>query len=39
MNNKVWPVSLMCEVLEVSASGYFSWKRTQDEPEHGPSRF
>jgi transposase-like protein len=21
----LWPVSLMCEVLEVSASGYFNW--------------
>lgn len=39
MSGKAWPVSLMCEVLEVSASGYFNWKRGQDEPDHGPSRF
>lgn len=30
------PMSVMCEV---SASGYFNWKRTQDEPGSGPSRF
>lgn len=39
MSGKVWPVSLMCEVLEVSASGYFSWKLGQDKPGKGPSRF
>jgi Integrase core domain len=39
MSGEVWPVSLMCEVLEVSASGYFYWKRTQDGPGSGPSRF
>jgi putative transposase len=39
MRGEVWPVSLMCEVLEVSASGYFNWKRTQDGPGSGPSRF
>lgn len=27
---KVYPVSLACEVLEVSASGYFSWQRRRD---------
>ena len=25
-----WPVSLICEVLEVSASGYFNWRRRRD---------
>lgn len=39
MSGKAWPVSLMCEELEVSASGYFSWKRMQDEAGSGPSRF
>ncbi|MEJ5898391.1 IS3 family transposase [Aquabacterium sp. G14] len=39
MSGKAWPVSLMCEVLEVSTSGYFNWKRGQDAPGHGPSRF
>lgn len=39
MSGKAWPVSLMCEVLEVSPSGYFNWKRGQDDPGHGPSRF
>ena len=39
MSGKVWPVSLMCEVLEVSASGYFSWKQAQDGPGSTPMRF
>jgi HTH-like domain len=39
MSGKAWPVSLMCEALEVSASGYVNWKRGQDEPDHGSSRF
>ena len=39
MSGKAWPVSLMCEVLEISTSGYFNWKRGQDAPGHGPSRF
>lgn len=39
MSGKAWPVSLMCEVLEISTSGYFNWKRGQGEPDHCPSRF
>jgi transposase InsO family protein len=31
-----YPVSISCEVLEVSASGYFTWKR-QQEPRTTPS--
>jgi hypothetical protein len=29
----------MYEELQFSASGYFSWKRMQDETGSGPSRF
>lgn len=29
MSGEAWPVSLMGEVLDVCASGYFSWKRSQ----------
>ena len=32
-----WPITLMCEVLEVSASGYFSWNASDRRPR-GPSR-
>ena len=39
MSGKAWPVSLMCEVLEISTSGYFNWKRGQGEPDHCLSRF
>ena len=31
---KLYPVSVSCEVLEVSASGYFNWQR-QPEDGHG----
>jgi hypothetical protein len=33
-----WPITLMCEVLEVSASGYFSWEAAGRRPERGPGR-
>lgn len=36
-----WPITLMCEVLEVSPSGYFGWEaagcRTEDGPRRGHS--
>ena len=35
MRNK-WPVSIACEVLEVSASGYFSWLRRRESKRPGP---
>ena len=28
---KLYPVSVSCEVLEVSASGYFNWQRQPDD--------
>ena len=31
----VWPVRLMCEVLEVSASGYYQSKRPRLNGRHG----
>jgi putative transposase len=31
-----WPVSIACEVLEVSASGYFSWQRLRESERPGP---
>ena len=36
MRNK-WPVSLACEVLEVSASGYFNWLRRRRSGRTGAS--
>jgi transposase InsO family protein len=33
-----WPITLMCEVLEVSPSGYFSWEAAGRRPAPGPSR-
>lgn len=33
-----WPITLMCEVLEVSGSGYFSWEAVQRRPQQGPRR-
>ncbi len=33
---KHYPVSLACEVLDVSASGYFSWLRRRDSARPGP---
>ncbi len=34
-----WPITLMCEVLGVSPSGYFSWSQTRQRAQGGPSRF
>ena len=34
---KLYPVSLACEVLEVSASGYFNWLRRRQASRSGPS--
>ena len=31
-----WPVSIACEVLEVSASGYFGWLRRRESECPGP---
>lgn len=31
-----WPITLMCEVLQVSASGYFRWNACTRGTEHGP---
>ena len=31
-----WPITLMCEVLQVSASGYFRWDASTRGTEHGP---
>ena len=28
-----WPITLMCQVLEVSASGYFGWEVSGRRPE------
>ena len=33
-----WPITLMCEVLEVSPSGYFSWEAAGRRPAAGPRR-
>ena len=33
-----WPITLMCEVLEVSPSGYFSWQASGRGPGQGPRR-
>jgi hypothetical protein len=38
-NKRVWPVTLSCEVLEVSASGYFqSLKKTHVNKKPDPRR-
>jgi putative transposase len=34
-----WPITLMCEVLEVSASGYFHWADSRRDGDGGPRRF
>ena len=34
-----WPITLMCEVLQVSPSGYFSWDRAGKAGYGGPTRF
>jgi transposase InsO family protein len=34
-----WPIVLMCEVLEVSASGYFHWAEARRRGLDRPSRF
>ncbi len=36
--NKRWPITVMCEVLDVSPSGYFSWEASGRRPEQGPRR-
>lgn len=28
-----WPITVMCQVLEVSASGYFGWEASGRRPE------
>lgn len=33
-----WPITLMCEVLEVSPSGYFSWEASQRRPGQATGR-
>jgi hypothetical protein len=33
-----WPITLMCEVLEVSPSGYFSWGAAARRPATRPRR-
>jgi len=33
-----WPITLMCEVLEVSPSGYFGWEAAGGRNGPGPSR-
>lgn len=35
---KRWPITLMCEVLELSPSGYFSWDAAQRRADKGPGR-
>ena len=34
-----WPITLMCEVLEVSPSGYFSWSGSAQQAGGGPARW
>jgi len=34
-----WPITLMCEVLQVSSGGYFSWDRAGKSGHGGPTRF
>jgi len=34
-----WLITLMCEVLEVSPSGYFHWTASQRRGGDGPRRF
>lgn len=33
-----WPITLMCDVLEVSSSGYFSWDASRSKRAGGPIR-
>jgi len=33
-----WPITMMCEVLEISPSGYFSWEASQRRPAKGQGR-
>ena len=32
-----WPITLMCEVLDVSASGYFNWLHRRESGQGGPA--
>lgn len=34
-----WPITLMCEVLEVSPSGYFSWSSSAQQSRGCPARW
>ncbi len=34
-NKKTWPINLMCQVLDVSSSGYYGWR---ERPESSQSR-
>ena len=34
---KHYPVSISCEALEVSASGYFTWRRPRESDRPGPA--
>jgi len=37
-HKKIWPITLMCKVLEVSNSNYYSYQKRQsskiDDPDH-----
>ena len=33
-----WPITMMCEVLDVSPSGFFSWEALRRRPSRGPRR-
>ena len=33
-----WPITLMCEVLDVSPSGYFGWEAGRHRDQPGPAR-
>jgi hypothetical protein len=33
-----WPITVMCEILEVSPSGYFHWEAAPRRADKGPRR-
>lgn len=37
-HKKVWPISLMCKVLQVSRSGYYSWRSSSEGPRAASNR-